>query len=264
MNGTFPIETVANVGIQLLSRLEVLHKIGILHLDIKPSNIVYGNLSSENNCDQGNILLIDYGLSKYYIDKKGNHINQKKYQKFVGTLKYASHNILNSLTPSRRDDLESFLYVLIYLYKGALPWESLTSEKSCLTKYEKVMDMMIDIDNNDLLNDLPAAFKMIYFTIINLKFDEEPPYNEIKILLENLALKGKQNSKSKYRFCWEDKMISIYENAIEIKSNIELNKMKNDLFQNYRIDIRKYVKSIPPNDIKFINGINELYRLINK
>ena len=150
MNGSFPIETVANVGIQLLSRLEVLHKIGILHLDIKPSNIVYGNLSSINNCDQGNILLIDYGLSKNYIDKKGNHINQKKYQKFVGTLKYASLNILNSLTPSRRDDLESFLYVLIYLYKGSLPWESLTSEKSCLTKYEKVMDMMIDIDNNNL------------------------------------------------------------------------------------------------------------------
>lgn len=57
MSGSFNIQTVANIGIQLLERIEVLHKKHILHLDIKPANIVYGNLSSENNKDQGNIYI---------------------------------------------------------------------------------------------------------------------------------------------------------------------------------------------------------------
>ena len=267
MGGSFNIQTVANIGIQLLERIEVLHKKGILHLDIKPANIVYGNLSSENNKDQGNILLIDYGLSKYFLDKKGKHVPQKKYQKFIGTLKYSSHNILNSLTPSRRDDLESFLYVLIYLYKGTLPWESLTSEPSCLTKYDKVFNMMIDIDNNELLCNIAPGMKMIYYSIINLKYDEEPPYNEYKILLENLARNEIKNSKSKYKFCWEDKMISIYEESKKSKNYSELNNIKTQLFDNYPIDIKKYIQSINPlniNDFKFINGINDIYRLINK
>ena len=108
MGGAFNIQTFANIGIQLLQRIEVLHKKGILHLDIKPANIVYGNLSSENNKDQGNILLIDYGLSRNFLNKKGKHVHQKKYQKFSGTLKYSSHSILNSLLKSRRDDFNHF------------------------------------------------------------------------------------------------------------------------------------------------------------
>lgn len=43
---------------------------------------------------------------------------------------------------------------------------------------------MIDIDNNELINDLPAGFEMIYHTIANLKFEEEPPYDEIKVILK--------------------------------------------------------------------------------
>ena len=83
MGGAFNIQTFANIGIQLLQRIEALHKKGILHLDIKPANIVYGNLSSENNKDQGNILLIDYGLSRNFLDKKESMFIKKNIKNFL-------------------------------------------------------------------------------------------------------------------------------------------------------------------------------------
>ena len=83
LDGSFNIQTVVNIGIQLLQRIEALHKKGILHLDIKPANIVYGNLSSENNKDQGNILLIDYGLSRNFLDKKESMFIKKNIKNFL-------------------------------------------------------------------------------------------------------------------------------------------------------------------------------------
>ncbi len=77
------------------------------------------------------IYLIDFGISKLDLSfprKISNNNNNNKI-KFVGTPRFASVNShqKNQQTPS--DDIESLMYVLIYLYKKTLPWMNLNCSK---------------------------------------------------------------------------------------------------------------------------------------
>jgi serine/threonine protein kinase len=59
----FSLKTVAQIGIQLIDRLEVLHKLGFVHLDLKPDNICV-QLASKSFKKEFYICLIDFGISK--------------------------------------------------------------------------------------------------------------------------------------------------------------------------------------------------------
>ena len=101
----------------MLQVLEAIHNKFILHRDLKPENIMYNPVN-------GKFSLIDFGLSKRYVDKSGRHILRATNKCFRGTLRYCSLNMHNGVENSRRDDIESLVYVLIYLLKGSLPWMS--------------------------------------------------------------------------------------------------------------------------------------------
>ena len=66
--------------------------------------------------------IIDFGISKIYTDSKRKHIAFKKNKPFIGTTRYASLAAHKGYELGRKDDLESLMYVLIYLHKGILPW----------------------------------------------------------------------------------------------------------------------------------------------
>lgn len=106
------------MGIQLLERIESLHSKNLIHRDLKPENIVIG----WHDIDL--IYLIDFGLAKYYRES-GNHIPMVDKKGIIGTARYASISAHLGKEQSRRDDLESLCYVLIYLNKGKLPWMNL-------------------------------------------------------------------------------------------------------------------------------------------
>lgn len=118
----FTIETVAQVGIQLVMRLEYIHSKKFIHRDIKPENFLIG---THTNC--ATIFAIDFGLSKKYL-QKGEHIPYKDNKSLTGTPRYASINSHLGIEQSRRDDLESVVYMLIYFLKGSLPWQNLKSD----------------------------------------------------------------------------------------------------------------------------------------
>ena len=122
----FPIITVCYIGIEVISRLLDYHEKGYIHRDIKPSNLVWGNLSDNLNELKDNIILIDYNLSGIYKLDNETHIPYGKDEVFFGNSAYNSINSYQYIAHSRRDDIELLMYVLIYLYKGDLPWNNET------------------------------------------------------------------------------------------------------------------------------------------
>jgi serine/threonine protein kinase len=103
---------------QMISRLEYMHNNNFIHRDMKPDNFLMGVGGKANT-----VYMIDFGLSKRYRDPKtGQHIPYRDGKSLTGTARYASVNTHIGIEQSRRDDLESVGYILLYLLKGTLPW----------------------------------------------------------------------------------------------------------------------------------------------
>ena len=90
-----------------------MHKAGYVHCDLKPDNILIGQ-----NEDSNMIYLIDFGLSHCYLDEDGDHLDPPDKICFKGSISYCSLNLLNKQHPTRRDDLESLVYVVLFLING--------------------------------------------------------------------------------------------------------------------------------------------------
>ena len=112
------LKTVCMIADQMISRLESMHNNNFIHRDMKPDNFLMGTKNK-----QGVVYMIDFGLSKRYRDPKtGSHIPYRDGKSLTGTARYASVNTHIGIEQSRRDDLESVGYILLYLLKGNLPW----------------------------------------------------------------------------------------------------------------------------------------------
>jgi serine/threonine protein kinase len=115
-----------------------LHKLNYLHNDIKLENIIIGRE------DPQDIFLIDFGLSKRYFDENGQHIEKKQLNRFSGNLLFASLNSCRGFCKSRRDDIESAFYILVYLLNDRkLPWTDLPTNSKASIKLEEFLNVRL-------------------------------------------------------------------------------------------------------------------------
>ena len=179
-DGHFTMQTTLLIGIQMLSRIQELHSKNYLHRDIKPENFLIGIGYHSNT-----IYIIDFGLSKKYKDSKMNHLPYREHRPLTGTTRYASINNHLGIEQSRRDDLESIGYVLIYFIKKRLPWQgTLGSTKQ--SKYNKILEKKLMIPVELLCKDLPMEFTIYMKYVKSLRFDERPDYDFLKGLFTEL------------------------------------------------------------------------------
>ena len=190
----FSLKTTLMLGIQILRRIKTLHENNFIHRDIKPENFTIG-LKKMNNT----IYMIDYGLTRKYCDSHKKHIPYKDKKNLTGTALYASIYTHKGIEQSRRDDLESLGYMMVYFCKGELPWMNVQA-KNKAGKYKKIMEKKIEMKPEILCAGLPDEFKEYFKYVRELQFTEEPKYEFLLGLLGN-AMK-KNNIKNDFKFDW--------------------------------------------------------------
>ena len=150
MNKFLGFDHLRSLSIQMLKRIQFVHSKELIDRDIKPDNCLLKN---------DILYLIDFGLCRRYKNN-GIHISEKRERReiIIGTPNYVSIRVLEGGEPSRRDDLESIVYIMYFLWKGSLNIED---------KYKFLEPSKYNIPH----------FMTRFFDICrNLKFDETPNY----------------------------------------------------------------------------------------
>ncbi|KAF8309785.1 kinase-like domain-containing protein [Amanita rubescens] len=205
-NRRFSLKTVLLLAEQLISRIEFIHSHSFVHRDIKPANFVMGVGDAAHLVN-----VIDFGLAKKYRDPRTlNHIPYRRTDVHgVGTSLFAAINTHFGIESSRRDDLESLAYMLIYFLRGTLPWRKIRapqtppihttpasegdapiSDKENYNPVSVTWDMIRDakIAAEPLLTlGLPPEFDIIYRYARGLEFDDLPDYEGLRRLFRGLA-----------------------------------------------------------------------------
>jgi serine/threonine protein kinase len=181
----FSLKTTLMIADQIIRILEWVHSCGVLHRDIKPQNFLVGRGELANK-----IFLIDFGVSTFYLEARTHeHYIYTRGNGLVGTANYVSINTHLSDQQSRRDDLESVLYVLVRFLYGKLPWEGIEGV-SADDRNDKIAHSKMQIPTEALCADLPKEFSHVLGTIRRLNFDEHPAYAKYRALLTSLFVKN--------------------------------------------------------------------------
>ena len=182
-NRRFSLKTVCILGIDMLKIIQHVHSKKQIHRDIKPDNFMIGR---DNTRDT--LYLIDFGLAKRYILSNGQHIPYKTGKSMTGTARYCSIYTHQGIEQSRRDDLESIGYVLLFFLRGNLPWQGIKA-KSNDKHYEKIGNVKQSTSVQELCNGFPNELCDYFNYVKQLEFIEEPDYNLLIQIFEHILKK---------------------------------------------------------------------------
>ena len=175
-------EMVACIAVEALAILENFHSKGFVHGDIKPENFLLGPPGTPT---EKKLYLVDLGLATRWRDAIcSTHVDyDQRPDIFRGTVRYASVHAHLGRTGSRRDDLESLAYTLLFLLKGRLPWQGYQGDNKGFLVCKKKMATSAEA----LCRYTPQAFRQYMEAVVNLKFAEEPKYGALAALFEPLC-----------------------------------------------------------------------------
>lgn len=179
----FSLKTILQLADQMLLRIQTLHGLNFIHCDLKPDNFVTGAGDKS-----GQVYLIDFGMARQYIHEN-QHVPSHPYApRFVGSPAFASCNAHLYRKLSRRDDLESLGYVLLYFAKGTLPWLN-SSMETIAEQFWHIQRIKLGTSIEELCEGVLPEFMDYLKYVRGLRYDQAPDYNYLRALFRNVAVK---------------------------------------------------------------------------
>lgn len=183
--GTLPPQIVMDLAVQLLRRLEHCHAHGVIHRDIKPDNIVLGRDRHRRRC-----FVVDFGLAKHVLTANGEHIPYRRGKKLTGSARYCSLATHLGEEQSRRDDLESLAYTLIFFLTGSLPWQGVKKGTKS-ERYQSIGKIKRDTTVEQICAPVPEKVRAPVMGLLQcartMRFDQPPPYHELRSAFKRVS-----------------------------------------------------------------------------
>lgn len=178
----FTPSTVYKIALQTLERLRVLHEAGWLNRDVKAQNFAVG-LGEESNI----VYMLDFGLTRRYLESNGTPHLLRPHGPSVGTFPYAPLTSLGFCDQSPIDDVEGWLYMVIHLLKGGLPWHNSQKTLRLPQVREWKMYCRRDGGKHHLFEGLPNGWSEIFDVILNTAHHQTPDYRKITNMVVSIA-----------------------------------------------------------------------------
>lgn len=174
-----------SIIIQCIMLLKSIHSLFLIHRDIKPQNIMVHN---------GELFLIDFGFSIFYIDENKHHyIDEQEQDMITGSPRFVSYYIYEGFKPSRRDDMISIAYILLYAYYKELPWDNINlfhNQKPSLHIYDEKNIKIKNMKSIDSLKPICEDIHPYIFTffqhLYELCYFQEPSYDFLIDLIKKI------------------------------------------------------------------------------
>lgn len=170
---SFSLNTVILLLFECLNRIEYIHSKGYIHRDIKPQQFLTG--------PKDTIYLVDFGISKKYIID-GHHMSFQSQCERAGSSSYASVNSHIGIRLSRRDDLESWIYMGVFFIQGYLPWQQPKTINNN-RKWQNVFTIKRNTKNEELFKHCPRIFVEMMEYVRSIRFEEKPNYEYLRKML---------------------------------------------------------------------------------
>ena len=183
-----PLTDVMKIGIQMMQRLRTIHRNGFVHRDIHPGNVLAGLKN------QGDLYVVDFGLTE--------KLDGSEPDKIVGHRMFCSVAALEKNACGPKDDLESLIFMLVYLYYGTLPWSALVNMQiPPKNQTDTLKRMKRDISSSELCGDLSPALSESLDSIRRMRCEDRPDYKRYSSSMKKLL--RRRGMSEGVPFSWE-------------------------------------------------------------
>lgn len=154
-------EDFKSISVQLLDGVIATHDSNILHLDLKPSNVMVSRRAS----GRIHATLVDYGSAKILLDTE----KSKKINKVKGSIHFMSPEHINSAFVDIRSDVYSLGCIFYQCLTGNRPFEGKTSMQVMASH---IMNDYIKIE--DVVPSVYRPLAELIHQMLSLKMEDRP------------------------------------------------------------------------------------------